>query len=144
MKTTSATAWATSRLKRITTKAPNTSAAIPARWTAPLHVGGLSRRSVRRWREICLASSRVRGRPVRPARSIVPAGVPRCLRVRLRLVCAIAFGAYPARAALSVQRRQRLFEYVALRAEAVQRDVGGEAVEGRTRREADQLGLGDR
>jgi len=45
---TSATAWTTSRLKRMTTKAPKTTAAIPARWIAPLQVGGLSRRSVRR------------------------------------------------------------------------------------------------
>src|SRR5829696_9089468 len=109
------------------TSTPKTAAAIAARCIAPRHVGGLSSRSARRWREICLASWRVCGRPVLPERSIVPAGVPRCLRVRLRLVCAIA--PEPTRRR-SAQHRERLFQDVALGGEAVQRHVVGEAVEG--------------
>src|SRR3954464_10795007 len=69
-----------------------------ARFSAPRQVGGVSSRAWRRsaalWRdaalddEVLFALDRplVDGLLVRPARSIVPAWVPRCLRLRFRLV----------------------------------------------------------
>src|SRR5215210_3192371 len=139
------TPWATERPKIRTTSTPNTAAAIAARLTAPFHVGGVAARSMRRWRATCLASSRVRGRPVRPARSMVPAGVPRCLRVRLRLVWAIDERRYRTAASLSGclrHRAQDVLEDVPLGVEAAHRYVSREAVEGRARSETDQLRLG--
>src|SRR5215211_3892329 len=129
--------WATFCLKRRTTSTPNTAAAMAALFTAAFQVGGRSSRSARRFWAICLASVAVRGRPVRPARSIVPAGVPRCLRVRFRRVWAIDPGTL-------LQRRQGFLQNVALRREAAERNVLRKAVERGPRRETDQLGLGHR
>src|SRR5215213_5608575 len=135
--------WAIPRPKASTTSTPNTAAAIAARLIDPRQVGGCDIRSSRCLREICLASSRVRGRPVRPARSIVPAGVPRCLRVRLRLVWAIYERRYRTAFRLCLRHgAQDVLEDVPLRVEAAQRHVPREAVESRARREADQLSLG--
>src|SRR3954467_6195365 len=126
---------ATGRWKSRTSSTPNTTAAIAARFTEPRQVGFLSRRSARRVRAIFFASSRVWGRPVRPARSIVPAGVPRCLRVRFFLVCATT--------ATLPERPQRVFEQVALGREPAQRHVLGKALESAPGREAYELGFGD-
>src|SRR6186997_1237055 len=123
---------------RTTTRIAKTAAAIAARLTALRQVGGLSSRSCLRWREICLASACVGDRPVLPARSIVPAGVPRCLRVRLRLVCAI-----PATLPDGLgDRAEHFLEDVALGVEPAQGHVIGEALERGAGRQADQLGLG--
>src|SRR5919108_4427191 len=139
MKPARITPCATLRLNARITSTPKTAAAMAARLTELPQVGGLSSRSCRRWRAICLASSFVWGRPVRPARSMVPARVPRCLRVRLRLVCAMDSATLPD---ASGHRAQDFLKQVALRREAAQRDVVGEALEGGARREADQLRLG--
>ena len=59
MKPARITPEATSFLNTITTRTPKTAAAIAALLIALFQVGGLSSRSARRWRAICLASSRV-------------------------------------------------------------------------------------
>src|SRR3954462_3845824 len=134
MNAASAPPAAIGRWNTSTISAPNTTAAIAARLSDPRQVGGLSSRCVRCWRAIFLASSRVLGRPVLPARSIVPAGVPRCLRVRFFFVCAIP--------PTLPEGPERGFEQVALGQEAAQRHVLREPRERRLRREAHQLGLG--
>src|SRR5919108_1492538 len=138
MKPARITPCATLRPKAAITRTPNTAAAIAARLTELPQLGGLSSRSWRRWRAICLASSRVCGRPVRPARSIVPAGVPRCLRVRLRLVCAMDSATLPD---ASGHRAQDFLEQVTLWGEPPERHVVREALEGGAWGESDQLGL---
>src|SRR3954452_10675970 len=125
---------ATGRWKRRTSSTPNTTAAIGARVIEPRQVGFLSRRSARRVRAIFLASSRVWGRPVRPARSIVPAGVPRCLRVRRFFVWATP--------ATLPGGPQGVFEQMALGRQPAQRHALGEALERGLRGQAHQLGLG--
>ncbi len=109
----------------------------PARLTAPLQVGGSVSRSSRRWRGDLLGvlAAVPPARPVRPARSIVPAAVPRCFRVRLRLVWAIV-------SASVTERYERLLDHVPLGGEAAQRHVVGEALERGARGQAHQLGLG--
>src|SRR3954451_20630330 len=87
------------------TKITRIAAANAARLSAPRQVGGLSKRAWRRsaavWRAAGLDDEARFDEPelprdvlaggllVRPARSIVPAWVPRCLRLRLRLVWAM-------------------------------------------------------
>src|SRR5919106_6106387 len=128
--------WAGSCPNSRTTRIPKTTAAIAALLIAPRHDGGLFSRSSRRCLAICLASPAVRGRPVRPARSIVPAGVPRCLRVRLFRVWAMALSTL-------LQRRQGFLQDVALGRESPQRNILGKALERGPRCQSDQLGLGD-
>src|SRR5436305_5169628 len=71
----------------------NTAASDP-RAIDDFQVGGVFRRLSRAVIFACfLRSSAVGGRPVRPRASIVPAGVPRCLLRRLRLVWAMGKGA---------------------------------------------------
>src|SRR5262245_15992778 len=132
-----ATPAAMSRLNSTTTSTPNTAAAMAARLMAALQVGGLSSRSWRRWRATRFASSRVCGRPVRPARSIVPAAVPRCLRRRLRFVWAIPRATLPDGGQGSLQN-------VAFWREAAQRDVVRESVKCGLRSEPHELRLRDR
>src|SRR3954463_4864610 len=85
------------------TKSARITEANAARFTAPRQVGGLSSRAWRRSAEVILDDGFFDAvgdvlRPlddgllVRPARSIVPAWVPRCLRLRLRLGWALSSG----------------------------------------------------
>src|SRR4051795_7572346 len=106
--------------------------ATAARCAAPAHVGGLLMRSSRRCWAVSFAgplrSSAVGLRPVRPRVSILPAALPRCLVWRLRLVCA-----------MGLHRAYGLFDRLAV----AHVDVLGEAVERRSRRQADELRFGD-
>src|SRR5204863_1575060 len=113
-----------SAMTRLTGSRKTTSSAITkmtvantARCAAPLHVGGLFRRSSRRscalCRDLVLRSSGVGLRPVRPRDSMAPAALPRCLVLRLRFVWAMSVRAYD------------LFD----RAAVADRDVVREAVE---------------
>src|SRR5436190_23111624 len=113
--------WKTTRIRTAKTRA-----ASAARLTDPRSVGGLDVRSSRRRRDISLASSRVRPRPVRWRLWIVPAGVPRCFRRRLRLV-------WDTDATLP-EGGQGVFEQVALGIEPAKRDVLRKALERGLRR----------
>src|SRR5919201_3024611 len=135
MNAASPAAWGSERRNTSTTSTANTSAASPALFTAPRSVGGFDSRSSRRRLEICLASWRVCGRPVRPGRSIVPAGVPRCFRRRFRLVWAMM--------AKLPERLEGVLQDVQLGIEATQRHVLRKALESGSRREPDELGFGD-
>src|SRR3954469_11615555 len=123
------------RWKTATTSTPNSAAAIPALCAALFQLGGLSRRSCLRRREISFDSSRVRACPVRERCSIVPACVPLCLRRRLRFVWATVCPTLP-------DSPQRVLDQVPLRREAAHRHVLREALEGRLGRESHELRLG--
>ena len=115
---------------------PKTTAAIAARLTAPRQVGGLSRRSPRRWRAICFASSR----------GLRAAGAPGALDgpglgaavLATALALRLGHGRIDATGG-----RERVLDHVPLGIEAAQRHVLREALERGPRREPDQLRLGD-
>src|SRR5215213_9089095 len=119
-------------------KTSSRSAATPARVAAPCHVGGRSMRARRSSSLVRLDSSAVGRRPVRPRASIVPAGVPRCLLRRLRLVWAMRVLEGTAQAS---PRAEELADVLGLRVVAVERDVGRESGEGGGGRQAHELGV---